>query len=213
MAKKTRKKSRTSKSTANPRDRIIDATLRLATERGWRRLTLAEIADAAGLTLAEVRGMFASKTAILGGLTRRTDERVLATGPADGSSPRDRLFDVLMRRLDVLEAHRDAVRVIVRDVTFDPLAALCQGQQLLCSMARMLEAAGLNSGGINGAIRTKGLALIYVRTLCAWLGDDSPDLSKTMAVLDRRLAVAECLVEILCPTGGAKTDARQTGNA
>ena len=210
MAKKTRKKSRTSKSKADPRDRIIDAALKLTPERGWRRLAMAEIADGAGLTLAEVRSLFRSKSAILNGFQRRTDNSVLAMGPADGSSPRDRLFDVLMRRFDALQSHRDAIRVIVRDVACDPLAALCQGPHLMCSMASMLKAAGLESGGIGGAVRTKGLAVIYVRALCVWLGDDSGDLSKTMAVLDRGLARAECLAGLLCPSTGTKTGAPET---
>ena len=84
---------------------------------------------------------------------------------------------------------------------------------MLCSMAWMLEAAGLNSGGINGAIRTKGLAVIYGCALSAWLADDSPDASKTMAVLDRGLARAERLSWILCPRKDAAPDAPQPGNA
>ena len=154
-----------------------------------------------------MQSQFSSKSAILGGFTRRIDDSVLALGPADGSSPRDRLFDVLMRRLDELQPHRDAVRVIVRDVACDPLAALCQGPRLLCSMASMLKAAGLDAGGIDGAIRTKGLTLIYMRTLSTWLGDDSPDLSRTMAVLDRGLARAERLAGMFCPTTDAETRA------
>ena len=213
MAKKTRKTSGTSKTKADPRDHIIDTALTLAAERGWRRLALAEIADGAGLTLSEARALFPSKTAILNGFVRRTDERVLAAGKADGSSARDRLFDVLMRRLDILELHRDAVRVLVREAAFDPLAALCRGPQFLCSMAWMQEAAGLNSGGINGAIRTKGLAVIYGCALSAWLADDSPDSSKTMAVLDRGLARAERLSRIFCPRKDAAPDAPQPGNA
>jgi AcrR family transcriptional regulator len=209
MAKKTRKSSRASKSKADPRDRVIDAALKLAAERGWRRLAMSEIADAAGMSLAEVCSQFSSKSAILNGFHKRIDERVLASGPADGSSARDRLFDVLMRRLDNLQPYRDAIRLIARDIACDPLAALCQGPQLMCSMARMLKAGGLKAGGINGAIRTKGLALIYVRTLCVWLGDDSKDLSKTMAVLDRGLARAERLVGILCPAG-TRTGAPET---
>ena len=197
MAKKTRKTSGTSKTKADPRDRIIDTALTLAAERGWRRLALAEIADGAGLTLSEARALFPSKTAILNGFVRRTDERVLAVGKADGSSARDRLFDVLMRRLDILEPHRDAVRVLVREAAFDPLAALCRGPQFLCSMAWMLEAAGLNSGGINGAIRTKGLAVIYLSALGIWLGDDSADQGPTLAYLDRRLRQAERLATLL----------------
>ncbi|MBT7944333.1 MAG: TetR family transcriptional regulator, partial [Alphaproteobacteria bacterium] len=156
MAKKPPKPGRKPRQKADPRDRVIDAALELALARGWQPLSLAEIADGAGMTLSEMRAIFASKAAILNGLTRRTDERVLTEGKADGSSPRDRLFDVLMRRFDVLEPHRDALRVIARDIVFDPLAALSQGPQLLCSMAWMLETAGLNSGGPVGAIRTKG---------------------------------------------------------
>ncbi|NQV82423.1 MAG: TetR family transcriptional regulator [Rhodospirillales bacterium] len=206
------RKPRKPEQKTEPGDRVIDAALRLATERGWRRLSLAEIANGADLTLPEMRALFASKTAILNGFTRRTDARVLAGGKADGSSPRDRLFDVLMRRFDVLEPHRDALRVIVRDVAFDPLAAVCQGAQVLCSMAWMLEAAGLNSSGPVGAIRTKGLMVIYLRTLGAWLGDDSLDMAKTMAVLDRGLARAERLAGIVCPTSGAKPDAPEPEN-
>ena len=205
MVKKTRKTSRTSKGTAAPGDRVINAALGLAAERGWRGLSLADIAEGAGLTLAEVRTLFPSKAAILQGFTRRTDERVLAAGTADGSSPRDRLFDVLMRRFDVLQPHRDAVRSIVRDVALDPLAAICQGPQLLCSMAWMLEAAGLSSAGIDGAIRTKGLTVVYLRALAAWLNDDSADLSKTMAALDRGLARAERLAGVFCSTRQAET--------
>ena len=52
MAKKTRKTSGTSKTKADPRDRIIDTALTLAAERGWRRLALAEIARAQGIGLS-----------------------------------------------------------------------------------------------------------------------------------------------------------------
>ena len=213
MAKKKRKKSRASKSKPDPRDQIIDAALKLALERGWRRLAMTEIADAAGLTKAELSRQFSSKPAILNGFQRRTDNAVLALGPADGSSTSDRLFDVLMRRFDALQPHRDAIRVIVRDIACDPLAALCQGPHVMCSMASMLEAAGLKVGGIGGAVRTKGLAVIYMRTLCVWMDDDSADQSKTMAVLDRGLARAECLAGLLCPRAGAKSAAPETKTA
>ena len=102
-----------------------------------------------------------------------------------------------MRRFDVLQPDRSAVRAIIRDSLCDPLAVLCQGPMLLCSMASMLEAAGLSSAGLNGALRTKGLALVYLVALRAWLKDDSTDLAKTMAVLDRGLRQAEKMAAFL----------------
>lgn len=184
-------------------DRVIDAALALAAGRGWRRLSLGDIANEAGLTLAGLRAVFPSKAAILGGFLRRTDERVLAgggtAGLAEGSSARDRLFDVLMRRFDVMRPHRDAITAIARDSLFDPLAALCLGPSLMCSMAWMLEAAGLNSAGLKGGLSSKGLALVYLGALRAWLKDDSADLAKTMAALDRGLRRAETVAALFCP--------------
>ncbi len=191
MGKKPRKPKRKTRSGPVTPDRVINAALALAAAGSWRQLGLAGIAEEAGLTMAELRSVFPSKAAILAGFVRRTDERVLAGGKAEGSTARDRLFDVLMRRFDVLQPDRSAVRVIIRDSLCDPLAVLCQGPMLLCSMAWMLEAAGLSSAGLNGALRTKGLALVYLVALRAWLKDESTDLAKTMAVLDRGLRQAE----------------------
>jgi|TARA_Y100000294_G_scaffold162107_2_gene167010 AcrR family transcriptional regulator len=199
---KTRSKTRRKTDVA---DRIITAALALAAGRGWRRVRLADIADEAGVTLAELRGAFSSKAAIVNGFIRRTDERVLAAGPAEGSSARDRLFDVLMRRFDVLQPDKEAVAMIVRDALCNPLAALCHGPQLLVSMAWMLEAAGLSAAGPAGMLRAKGLALVYLAALRAWLGDDSADKARSMAVLDRGLRQAETVVSVLYPGKQAKT--------
>ena len=220
MAKKTRKKAvgptrraqgKTRGKTRGKTDaaeRIITAALTLAAESGWRRVRLADIASEAGVTLAELRGVFSSKAAIVNGFVRRTDERVLAAGPAEGSSARDRLFDVLMRRFDVLQPDKKAVAMIVRDLLRNPLAAplaaLCHGSGLLASMAWMLEAAGLSSAGPAGMLRAKGLSLVYLAALRAWLGDDGADLAKTMAVLDRGLRQAETVMSFLCPAKQAK---------
>jgi hypothetical protein len=61
----------------------------------------------------------------------------------------------------------------------------------MCSMARMLEAAGLSARGPVGAVRTKGLAVVYANAVRAWLGDDSTDMASTMAALDKGLRQAE----------------------
>ncbi len=215
MAKKTRKSKPSSGTKSRGKaavpDRVIEAALALAAASGWRGLGLADIAKKAGLTMTGVRSVFPSKAAILAGFVRRTDERVLAGGKAEGGAARDRLFDVLMRRFDVLQPDRDAVRAIIRDSLCDPLAILCQGPMLLSSMAWMLEAAGLSSAGPIGALKTKGLALVYLVALRAWLKDDSTDLAKTMAVLDRGLRQAEKMAAFL--NSGRTTQAGQPKEA
>jgi AcrR family transcriptional regulator len=178
---------------------IVDHALELAANQGWAETSLSDIAVAAGLTLAELRGTYPSKTAIVAAYTTRIDETVLNDiDPtlADKSS-RERLFDVLMKRFIAMNPHKEAVRSILRSYTSD-VEALARGPlSLYRSMRWMMEAANLSSAGVRGQLRIKGLALIYLAVLRAWFSDDSEDMSRTMASLDRQLHRAERLLGFL----------------
>ena len=96
-----------------------------------------------------------------------------------------------MRRFDALKPHRAALKAIARDLGGDPPTALCSAPAFLRSMAWMLEAAGLSSAGMRGRLRVRALAALYLCVLRVFVRDDSEDLAKTMAALDRRLRQAE----------------------
>jgi AcrR family transcriptional regulator len=156
---------------------------------GWRNLSLAAIASAAGLPILRVYRTFGSKQAILRGLIRRINEVVLAEPPpveAD-ERPRDRLFDLLMRRFDALSDHKAALEVLGRELWGDPITALSAGASLLCSMRWMLEAADISTSGWRGAVAVRLTAAAYLAAMRVWQRDDSPDLAPTMAALDARL--------------------------
>jgi AcrR family transcriptional regulator len=175
-------------------DRIIDAALSLAAREGWQGLSLGDIAKEARLPLSAIYSRFGGKAAILDAFVHRVDRAVLA-GPApdrDGSA-RDRLFEVLMRRFDALTPHKKGLLAIARDVSRDPVSWLCGSQALSRSMAWMLEAARIEGGGPWGPFRVNGLALIYLNAFRTWLRDDSADMARTMAALDRGLRQAESL--------------------
>jgi len=170
-------------------DRVIEATLALVVARGWRNVSLAGVGEEAGIPILQVYRLFPSRTAILCGLSRRIDEAVLAE-PLDmgaGEKPRDRLFDLLMRRFDALMPYRTALEALRRDLRADPLTSLALGGALLHSMKLMLEAAGIACQGIGGAIAVKLTAAAYLAAAHTWVRDESPDLAPTMASLDRRL--------------------------
>ena len=171
------------------RDLVIDAALRLVAAEGWRRLSLAGIADEAGIPILRVTRAFPGKPAILCGFARRIDEAVLAA-PLDVETderPRDRVFDLLMRRFDALGPYRAALEVLARELPTDPLAALAAGAGLLRSVALMLEAAGISTAGLGGIVAVKLTTAAYAASMRTWLRDESPDLAPTMAALDRRL--------------------------
>ena len=178
---------------ANERDRLLDAALRLIAQDGWRRLSMAAIAAEADLPVLGLYREFRSKPAILCAFYRRIDEAVLAA-PVEaeaGERPRDRVFDLLMRRFDALRPYRAALEVLARELPSDPLSALALGARLLCSVGWMLDAAGIVTQGLGGVLAVKLTAGIYLATMRVWLRDETPDLAPTLAALDRRLRTIE----------------------
>lgn len=179
---------------------VLDAFLGLVAERGFAEVTLRDVAAAADLGLADLYKLYPDKVALMGAFIARVDTAVLA-GTAREIDPeetaRDRLFDVMMRRYDALKPHRAPLAAFRRATMRDPLMALALGPALRRSMAAMLEAAGLPSDGITGAVRQNGLLAIHHAVLRVFDRDESVDLSKTMAALDSRLKTAERWAQVL----------------
>ena len=61
----------------SPREAAVEALMRLAAEQPWNDIEVGDIAREAGLSLAEFRDLFPSKGAVLGGLARIIDRKVL----------------------------------------------------------------------------------------------------------------------------------------
>jgi AcrR family transcriptional regulator len=174
---------------ATTKGRIVSAALRLAGERPWRDVTLADIAAAAQVSLVDLRRDFGTKGEILAALVRAVDDEVLARAPqrAPEQPPRDALFEVVMRRFDVLAPYKPALTSMAEAWPADP--ALLRA--LAASQAWMLRAAGIAPEGVEGQLRATGLGVIYSSVFRTWLDDDDPGLARTMAALDRRLRRGE----------------------
>lgn len=207
MARKPQSKrsaKRAPRRPAGPRD-VVDAAFELAAAKGWRALTLAEIASASGLDLAELRRRYGCKTAILSEFSKRIDAKTLDGLAVDPeTSVRDRLFEVLMRRFDALAPYKPGFLRLIEDCRRDPVLLVACGMTLNRSMGWMLEGAGAGMGGPLGRLRAKGLTAIYLAALRVWKSDESTDLGPTMAVLDKALMRVEKLVA-LCSWRGRRS--------
>ncbi len=181
------------------RDKIIAALFALLAEKSIERIGFAEIAERAGVSLAALRGAFGSPLAIVAAHVKDVDRAVLASDFSDMEEepPRERLFDVLMRRLELLAADRQAVRSLMRSARRNVPLALALNALAARSQKWMLAAAGIAASGPRGALRAQGLALLYGSVLRAWVRDDDPGLARTMAALDRALGRGQRLAGIL----------------
>lgn len=188
-------------------DIIAAAAIRLAGERGWRNLTMGDIATEADITLAELSRWYVCRPEILDGFERMIDRRMLAGASAGDvdDKPRDRLFDIIMERLDALVPYKDGVRRITRELPFDPASGLVLGAAMPRSIAWMFAGARIAVDGPAMPVKLAILGGVYLSTFRVWLSDDSQDLGKTMASLDKRLD--RCISMI----GGGSRPSQPTG--
>jgi len=181
MARKSKRPRRSPAATptqgGTDRDKAINALMSLLADHSFEQIGLAEVAGRAGIKLSQLRAEFGSTLAILAAHIKEIDRAVLAGGDNDMAEEpaRERLFDVLMRRIEALAPYKDAVRSIMR------------------------------TAGPRGALRAQGAALMFARVLSVWIDDDEEGLDHTMAALDRGLASAERwagFVDDLCAIPG-----------
>ncbi|WP_157879296.1 hypothetical protein [Pararhodospirillum photometricum] len=187
-------------------DTLLKAALRGAALQGWTRASLSAIAADAGVSLAEVLRQYPTRAHVLWAWGRAIDRAVLAQGVTldERESVRDRLFDLLMRRLDALAPDKEALRALLPTFGFDPWMAGAVAMGVSRSMALTLEAAGVGASGPAGHLKVKGLVLIYSHGVRVWLDDDSPDMARTMAALDKALDRADALAgSLFARSGGA----------
>ena len=195
MSPKTTAKSKlkTQKSELSAKDRIISAALKLAAVQSWRFVTVRDIANEAGMGLSDFYESFESKEDIIAAYGRRLDQKVLEvfSDISPETPTRDALFDIIMERFDLANQDRAALKSILDSFKSDPKLILFNLSHLGMSMTRMLEAAGLDAYGSKGAVRVAGLTALAAWVTRAWLEDETKDLSKTMAALDKALSRIE----------------------
>ncbi|HKD29955.1 MAG TPA: TetR/AcrR family transcriptional regulator [Xanthobacteraceae bacterium] len=172
------------------RDKIIEAFFALLAEQPFEDIGYADLAARAGVSLATLRQEFGSKFPIVAAYVKAIDRKVLAADDADMAEepPRERLFDVLMRRLELMAPDRAAIRSLMRSARRHPSLALAFNSLAVRSQQWMLAAANIDAAGTRGIVRAQGLALLFAGVLRTFVDDEDEGLARTMAALDRALA-------------------------
>ncbi|WP_298283704.1 TetR family transcriptional regulator [Acidocella sp.] len=174
------------------RAQLVAAAFALGAKTGWRAVSPAAAARAAGLDLARARREFSCTGAILAAFGRAADEAALAGLDGEGT-PRERLFEILLKRFDHLQANRAGVLALLRALPFTPPLAFALMEMTIASMGWLLEGAGIPATGLQGALKKRGLLGVWLYGVRSWERDESEDLAHTMAAIDKALTQAEAL--------------------
>lgn len=181
---------------------IVNTTLRLADQRSWEAIRLHEVAQAAGISLEDIRHQFREKDAIIDAWFDHADAAMLeqAAGAAFMTQPvRQRLEYALWVWLGALQPYRR--------VTREMILAKCEPGHVHIQLPAVLrisrtvqwwrEAAGANDTYARRALAETALTAIYLAVFLHWLNDDSAGAEATRRLLERLLLRAEWLARAL----------------
>jgi ubiquinone biosynthesis protein COQ9 len=179
------------------RSSIVRAALRVA-ERGggWNAVRVHDVAQEAGVTLAELRRHFSDRDAIAEGYFDLADDALLALEQQPGWSAlpvRKRVFTVVMTWLDALAPHRRLVRGML-GYKLQPEHVHLQVRALMrisSTVQCMREVAMLPATGWRRELEEAALTSMYLLTLSCWLADSTPGSERTRRLLQRLLEAAD----------------------
>lgn len=170
---------------------LARAALSLAGSGPWREVTLIRLADAAARPVADFYGasLWEAVDCVEEAFDRAIADNLDQLDPKQ--SVRDRLFELIMRRFEAMEPHRDAVLGMEQGLDRDPTLMASAHQRHVRCARWVLAIAGLEADGMTGQARAQGLGVIIGQARAAWRGDSAGDFAKTMASLDKNLRRAE----------------------
>ena len=180
-------------------DKIAIAALHLAATHAWDKVTLEQIAKRAKISPEKLRAATPSKQAVVQAIISRVDamlEKSFAKTAPTGT-PRERLFEVIMARLDQLQKDRAGITSILKETKANPSSGAPMLPAVAGSMKSVLQLADIETGLPLYPAIIAGLGVVYALTLCTWMRDETRDISKTMAALDRSLAQAERVMAMI----------------
>lgn len=188
--------------------KITEAALNLAGRRGWNAVTLASVARQAKVPLKTVQARFSDVWSVLDQVL--DDMEAETNRHVDGyltDNWRDNLLEILMTRFDIAQAHRAAFKALLPATRENPALIRRFMPRFYRTMDRMLFRAGAPRRFLQ-PVFVAGFGALYISIIDVWTKDDTADLTKTMAAIDKRLNIFQQAVEFsLCNV--AKT---QRGN-
>jgi len=172
---------------ADIRPKAAETALALAARRGWDTVSLQDIAAESGLSEKALRAVFDDMWDILSYVLQdiadrtRADVEAYLTGDWRGNA-----LEILMTRFDLAQDHREAFKRLPRDLAKHPRSARRLAHRFYNTMREILLLAGFPAGEINPAT-VGGFGLLYVSIVNVWARDETSDMSRTMAAIDKRL--------------------------
>ena len=182
----------------NQEDLIYKNLMEKIASDGWQSVDLENLSQECDFDVLDVTGGIRNKVDLLVAFSAFIDMTVNQSIDADLKDDqiplRERLLEALLIRFEALAPYKAGVIKLMKTLPDNLHSVLIGSKSLKLSMEATLAAVGLESKGIQGTVRVKGLSVIFLSGVCTWSKDNSEDLSATTRALDERLKQAENII-------------------
>ena len=178
----------------NKKEKLITLGFKLIEKKGWKYFSLKSLAKANKSDLETIKIFFRNKSQFLESFSEMIDNKVLADIDKEEfnkNSIKDNLFELIMLRFENLNNYKTGLKILLSDLKKSPVELKKIVKKVLDSMDLFLEIANVKNNYLMDFIKVNIIFIIYSYVFKVWLGDQSPEMSKTMAELDKWLSEAE----------------------
>jgi hypothetical protein len=166
----------------------------LINDIGWEEFSLEKLSTKEKIPINDLKVFFKCKNSIVDKFSRMIDKKIeskLRIDDFKDSSKKDILFELIMMRFDEMESFKGSLVKILDVSKNKPLLISIITKNVMNTMDFFLELSNSYNNYAFDILKKNFLFFIYSITFKTWLSDDTEDLSKTMAELDKLLSTAE----------------------
>ena len=173
---------------------ILDKVFSEIAEKGWKNFSLLKFSKSQKIPAQDLKFFFRSKNEVLDKFTKMIDYKVehnIDVEEMKSTSKKDNLFELIMLRLEAMQSYKVALKNILSGAKEKPIILKRLSKNIINSLDFYLELSSYYDDTFVDFLKKNAIFLIYSLTFRVWLNDESDDLSKTMAELDKLLSMAD----------------------
>jgi len=173
---------------------ILDKIFTSIARDGWTKFSLLQFSKTQKISIQDLKSFFRNKDHILERFSKMIDHKVESNIDIEeikSTSNKDNLFELIMLRLEAMQTYKQALRNILATVKEQPVILKKLSKNIINSLDFYLEISSYYDGTPVDFLKKNAIFFIYSLTFRVWLNDESDDLSKTMAELDKFLSMAD----------------------
>lgn len=173
---------------------ILDKIFTNIAKDGWIKFSLLQFSKTQKISIKDLKIFFRNKDHILERFSKMIDFKVESNIDIEemkSTSKKDNLFELIMLRLEVMQTYKVALRNILSSAKEQPIILKKLSKNIINSLDFYLELSLYYDDTPVDFLKKNAIFIVYSLTFRVWLNDESDDLSKTMAELDKFLSMAD----------------------